>query len=154
VSPASLGIKVNWTAEDLARAAAVAARPHRIFDTRAEAVQRQLRLAGLTGLMNEDDSRLTAAVTADGEGWRPVVDPAAFGVGAPAVPALLSTVACPVMLGAGEHDPMCTAEVLAALPTDHFVLPGLGHNAHIEQPAALLPLIELLAMEASLGVPE
>jgi pimeloyl-ACP methyl ester carboxylesterase len=35
---------------------------------------------------------------------------------------------------------MVTMEQLAAIVPDPVVLPGLGHNAHVEDPAAVLRL--------------
>jgi pimeloyl-ACP methyl ester carboxylesterase len=47
----------------------------------------------------------------------------------------------PVRLARGELDPMVSATQLAALVPDPIELAGLGHNAHVERPAALLPLL-------------
>ena len=137
----ALGIKVVWSPEDLDRARALAARPPQLFPTRAEAVQRHLRLAGLTGLVDPDDLVAAAGVAEQDGGWRPALDPAAFGVGAPDMPALLAACAAPVVLARGEHDAMVTADQLAALDPAAVTLPGLGHNAHVEDPAAVLALL-------------
>jgi len=72
-------------------------------------------------------------------------DPAVFAVGAPDMVGLLAAARAPVLLIAGERDPMCTAEQLRRLVPDPVILPGLGHNAHVEAPAALWPLLERLA---------
>lgn len=40
----------------------------------------------------------------------------------------------------GEHDPMVTGADLVALVDDPIVLPGLGHNAHVEEPSAIVVL--------------
>lgn len=140
-----VGIKVRWTQEELDRAAALARRPAQTFETREEAVRRHLRIAGLDGLTGTpafDASEASdAAVTgADGR-WRPTFDPAAFGVGEPGVAALLAASPVPVVLARGEHDPMVTTDHLAALVAEPVTLPGLGHNAHVEDPSALLPLL-------------
>ncbi|GIJ70938.1 alpha/beta fold hydrolase [Virgisporangium ochraceum] len=136
-----VGIKVQWTGEELARAAALAGRPAQTFATRAEAVRRHLRVAGLDGLVDPDDPSLDAAVTATGDGWRTTFDPAAFGVGEPGMAALLAAATVPVTLARGELDPMVSDAQLAALVPEPVTLPGLGHNAHVEDPAALLPLL-------------
>jgi pimeloyl-ACP methyl ester carboxylesterase len=47
----------------------------------------------------------------------------------------------PVVLARGEHDRMVSAEQLAALVPEPVVLPGLGHNAHVEDPAAVLRIV-------------
>ena len=75
------GIKVAWTAEELARAAGLAGRHAPLFPTRDEAVRRHLRVAGLDGLVEPADPAVDAAVTRTGDGWRPTFDPRAFAVG-------------------------------------------------------------------------
>lgn len=75
------------------------------------------------------------------DGWRPSFDPRAFAVGDPAVASLLARAPVPVVLARGENDHMVSAAQLAALVPEPVDLPGLGHNAHVEDPAALLPLV-------------
>ncbi|MFE2755734.1 alpha/beta fold hydrolase [Actinosynnema sp. NPDC059335] len=132
---AGFGVKLRWSAEELAKAAGLAARPARVFAARDEAEAWAARLAGVP---LED-----GVVAADG-GWRAALDPAAFGVGAPDVEGLLAVAKAPVVLAAGERDPMCPPEHLRAVRPDGLVLPGVGHNAHVEQPASLRPLFDLL----------
>lgn len=140
-----LGIKVSWPAEDAARAAALAERPVATYDTRAEAVDRFLRVSGLAGLVPADDPWVDGAVVdraaaGEGSGWRLAQDPRTFGVGVPDMAGLLAAAACEVVLARGEHDPMVSHEELAALVTDPVTLPGLGHNAHVEDPTAVRAL--------------
>ena len=141
-----LGIKVSWPPEDAARAGAMAARPVATYDTRDEAVDRFLRVSGLAGLVAPDDPLVDEAVVdrsaaGEGIGWRLAQDPRTFGVGVPDMTGLLAAVACRVVLARGEHDPMVTHEQLAALVPDPVTLPGLGHNAHVEDPSAVLALL-------------
>ncbi|MEV4138483.1 alpha/beta fold hydrolase [Dactylosporangium sp. NPDC049742] len=136
-----LGIKVAWTAEELDRAAALARKPPIIHPTREEAATRFQRVAGLVGV--KDDAP-DAAVARDGEGWRSTHDPRTFAVGEPGVAALLAAARVPVVLARGEHDQMVSHEQLAALVPEPVDLPGLGHNAHVEDPAALLPVLAAL----------
>jgi pimeloyl-ACP methyl ester carboxylesterase len=140
-----VGIKVAWPTEDAARAAALADRPVATYDTRREAVGRFLRVSGLAGLVAADDPMVATAVvdraaTGEGSGWRLAQDPRTFGVGVPDIVGLLAASRCPVVLARGEHDPMVGHEQLAALVADPVTLPGLGHNAHVEDPAAVLAL--------------
>jgi len=53
-----------------------------------------------------------------------------------------------VVLARGAGDPMVGAADLAALHPDVRELPGLGHNAHVEDPAATWDLVATLAREA------
>jgi pimeloyl-ACP methyl ester carboxylesterase len=140
-----LGIKVDWTEPELAKAAEVAARPERVFATRDEAVERWLRVAGLSGLVAADSTLADAAVGATAEGWVVRVDNAAFGVGAPDLDGLLAVSRAAVVLAAGEGDPMSPperlAELAAGFASEARQLPGLGHNAHVEDPRAVAGLL-------------
>lgn len=134
-----LGMKVRWSPDELAKAAAIAARPAATFATRAEAMDRALQIAGLRGLVPD----LPGAVTEASDGWRLALDNAAFRVGAPDVAGLLAAARGAVVLAAGEHDPMSPAAHLAEYGPP-VVLAGCGHNAHVEDPPALRPLVDRL----------
>jgi pimeloyl-ACP methyl ester carboxylesterase len=136
-----LGIKVRWSAEELAKAAAVAAKPARTFDTRAEAAERALRVAGLTGLVPPDSPLVDTGLVAAGGGWRLAHDPATFGLGAPDMAGLLAACRAPVILAAGERDPMSPRDHLLDLRPDAVTLAGVGHNAQVEDPAALTDIL-------------
>jgi pimeloyl-ACP methyl ester carboxylesterase len=133
----ALGVKVEWTQDDLGRVATLAARPARVFDSRVDAEQAYLKVSGLLGIAPADPAGLRET---EG-GWRLAMDPAAFGVGAPDMPTLLAAARCPVVLAAGEHDPMSRPDQLRALDPDAVTLAGLGHNAHVEDPAAVRALL-------------
>jgi pimeloyl-ACP methyl ester carboxylesterase len=139
-----LGIKVRWSPEELARSAELAARPARAFPTREAAAERSLKIAGLTGLLAPDSPLAAPGITRGDDGWRLTLDPAAFAVGAPDMPGLLAACRAEVILAAGEHDPMSPREHLLALQSDPVTLPALGHNAHVEDPLALLDILDRL----------
>jgi pimeloyl-ACP methyl ester carboxylesterase len=137
-----LGIKVAWTGDELHRAAALAAREPARFDSRAAAVARHLRLAGLDGLVHPDSPAADAGVVEEEDGrFRPALDPRAFGVGEPGVAALVAASPVPVVLARGERDEMVSTAQLAELVPGPVVLAGLGHNAHVEDPAAVAALV-------------
>lgn len=136
-----LGIKVAWSQEELDRARSLAARPAAWHDTRQEAAVRHLRLAGLTGLVEPDDDLAVAGLHEQDGRWRPALDVRSFGVGAPDLPGLLAASRATVVLARGEHDAMVTTEQLAALVPDPVVLPGCGHNAHVERPDLVAGLL-------------
>ncbi|HET6705073.1 alpha/beta hydrolase [Amycolatopsis sp.] len=133
----ALGVKVEWSQDDLNRAASFAAKPPRVFATREDADQAYLKVSGLLGIAPADPAGLRET---EG-GWRLAMDPAAFGLGAPDMPALLAGARCPVLLAAGENDPMSRPEQLKALHDRVSTLAGLGHNAHVEDPAAVRDLL-------------
>jgi pimeloyl-ACP methyl ester carboxylesterase len=136
-----LGIKVVWTDEDLDRAQAAARRPPAWFASRDEAAARYLRVAGLSGLLPATDPAVDAGLRERDGRWRLAVDPAAFAVGAPDMAQLLARSQAPVTLARGEHDPMNTDEQLARLGAPTVTLPGLGHNAHVENPELSITLL-------------
>ncbi len=130
----ALGVKVSWTPEELAKAGALAAKPAKVFGSREEARGWAGKLAGLPA----------GAVTERDGGWRAAVDPRAFGVGRPDVAGMIGAARCPVILAAGEDDPMSGIGQLRALVPDPVALAG-GHNVHVEAPEAVRPLVRRLA---------
>ena len=131
-----LGIKVAWTAEELDRARVMAYRPVTWFGTRDEAVARYLRVSGLT----DPDEVGTGIRQQDGQ-WRLAMDPRTFGVGAPDMTALLAACPAPFKLARGELDHMVSDDQLDRLGRPRITLAGLGHNAHVERPEAVLELV-------------
>ncbi|PRY46664.1 alpha/beta fold hydrolase [Umezawaea tangerina] len=144
-----LGVKVRWTGQELAKAAELADRPVKVFATRDEAAERALKVAGLWQLVAADSPLVDDALVESADGWRLALDPRAYAVGAPDMTALITASKARVVLAAGARDPMCPPEHLFAVAVDSVVLPGLGHNAHVEKPDALAPL--LARLRACLG---
>jgi pimeloyl-ACP methyl ester carboxylesterase len=70
------------------------------------------------------------------------MDPAVFAVGAPDLRGLLCAARSRVVLARGEHDPMVTDDQLVIPASTRVTLSGLGHNAHVEDPAATMTLLE------------
>ncbi|WP_460399592.1 alpha/beta fold hydrolase [Actinophytocola sediminis] len=141
-----LGVKVRWSPDELAKAASVAARPATAFGTREDAVDRAMKVAGLYGLVSSTDA---GVIEVDGE-WRLTLDGAVFGVGEPDVAGLLAASRGMAVLAAGELDPMSPVDHLAPL-ADPVILPGLGHNAHVERPEALWPVLDRLRSATDLN---
>jgi pimeloyl-ACP methyl ester carboxylesterase len=145
-----LGIKVVWADDDLGRAQALAHRPPAWFASRDEAAARYLRVSGLAGLLPQADPAVDNGLTQQDGQWRLAMDPRTFAVGAPDMPRLLAAatasaqteVQVQVVLARGENDPMNSDAQLADLGVEAVTLPGLGHNAHVENPricASVLP---------------
>lgn len=163
VSAASVGVKLRWSDEELSRIPDLAARPPRLFDDRADAVEWFSKLSGLFGVVNPDDPRVAAVidagVTADAGHpgrWRTAQDPATIGVGPPDMTGLLQAAKCPVSMAIGEHDPLVApdhhhelAAAASANPqtagvTQPHVFSGLGHNAMVEDPRAVVDWLATL----------
>ncbi|WP_041289584.1 alpha/beta fold hydrolase [Kribbella flavida] len=133
----ALGVKVSWSDDDLARTAALAAKPVAWFDQREDAAQRYLKVSGLQGLVDPASDAVDHGLVQHDGRWRLALDPRAFGVGAPNLPRLLREAYATVTMVRGELDPMNTDAELAALHDRTVTLPGLGHNAHVQDPSAL-----------------
>ena len=163
VAAATVGVKLRWSDEELSRIPDLAARPPRRFDDRADAVEWFLKLSGLFGVVNPDDSRVAAVIDAGvttdaghSGHWRTAQDPATIGVGPPDMTGLLPAAKCPVSMAIGERDPLVAADhhddlaaaasanPLASGVTEPFVFAGLGHNAMVEDPQAIIDWLATL----------
>jgi len=134
VAATALGVKVEWSDDELARAAALAERPPARFTSFEEALARYRRVAGLDALADPGAPELHDGVVERDGGYELAQDMATFGVGAPPMANLLAAVSCPVTLVCGEHDHMVNIAQLRSLAADAVLLPGVGHNAHIDAP--------------------
>lgn len=137
---AAIGVKVSWSADDVAMVAGVAAKGIRWSSSRDEAAQRFMRQAGLAGLVEGDDPVVDAGITSEEQGWRPSQDPATFAQNALDMASLVAAARCPIVLGAGAGDAMVSGEELSRFATEVRLRPGVGHNAHVEDPAWICEL--------------
>lgn len=137
-----VGMKVNWSDEDVTGMAKVAARGVRYFDNRDEAATRFLRQAGLEGLVPLDHPATETGIVDEGDGrWRPAQDPMTFAQRPVPMSSLMAAARCPVILGAGEHDAMVSVDDLAAHVDDPRIAIGRGHNVQVEDPAWFAQLV-------------
>lgn len=136
-----LGIKVAWSAAELSGAKSYAERPNKLYVGRTEAAERYLKVSGLGGLVDVDDPRVDFGLVGTPDGWRLACDPRTFAVGRPDVPGLLAASQAETVLAVGEQDQMCNLEQVREVDENVRVLPGLGHNAHVEDPVAMVELI-------------
>jgi pimeloyl-ACP methyl ester carboxylesterase len=133
----ALGVKVSWSDDDLGRAGALAQKPIAWFDSRDEAAARFLKVSGLQGLVDPAGPVVGHGLREVDGRWRLAMDPGTFGVGAPRMAELIAGSQADVVLARGELDPMNTDAELAALHDQVVTLPGLGHNAQVQDPSAL-----------------
>ncbi|GAO38716.1 hypothetical protein SCH01S_19_00200 [Sphingomonas changbaiensis NBRC 104936] len=131
-----LGIKVDWSDEELARFAGLAARPPKLFDGEAEALAQHRRNCGL-GEVALDSPLLARGAAMQGGQWRAAMDMAAFAVERPRMAELVDAARCPVRLACGEGDAMISAERLRDFDAKAFAIPGAGHNAMVDAPGAV-----------------
>jgi pimeloyl-ACP methyl ester carboxylesterase len=137
----ALGVKIDWTDDEVSRARAMSARAPQVFATSAEAADRHVKLAGLHGLVDPADPVASAGVRRAGGGWIAALDPRAFGAVGPPVETVLSRCAVPLRLAAGSGDPMVGLDAMRRVDPDAVLLDGVGHNAHWEAPDAVWGLL-------------
>jgi len=147
-----LGIKVRWTGEELDGMRLRAEQPARRFATREEAAARYLRSVGLDGIAGQDGAVASSGIAETADGWRLAFDPAAFGVGRPDLDAALAGSRAAVTLARGSGDQMVSAADLHALPCPVRELEGLGHNGHVQDPAAVWALISAATEAAGVAI--
>lgn len=137
-----IGPKVLWTEADMAGMNDLAARPVRWFSSEPEARAKFRRISGLDENIAPGEEYLARGIVQAREGFRLAQDPRTFAVGGAPFDSLVRSARCPVILARGEHDRMVSLDQLRAHRDDAIDLPGLGHNAHVEDPEAVAALIE------------
>ena len=137
----AVGVKMDWTEDEVARAQAMSRRPAQVFASSLEAADRHLKLAGLRDLVDPADPVARAGVRIADGGWIAALDPRAFGAVSPSVETMLSRSSAPLRLAAGSGDPMVGLEAMRRVDPDAVLLDGVGHNAHWEAPGAVWSLL-------------
>jgi pimeloyl-ACP methyl ester carboxylesterase len=136
-----IGPRVVWTEADIARMNGLAARPVRWFSSEPEARTRFRKVSGLDEKVAPGEEYLARGIVQTPEGFRLAQDPRTFAVGGAPFDSLVRSARCAVFLARGEHDWMVSLDQLRAHRADALDLPGLGHNAHVEDPGAVVALI-------------
>jgi pimeloyl-ACP methyl ester carboxylesterase len=139
-----IGPKIAWPEADLRAARDLAARPARCYPTEDEALARYRRVSGLSEELAPGREALARGVLHTPGGWRLAQDPGTFAVAGAPFASLAATANAPLVLARGERDPMVSLEELRAHARQAHDIPGTGHNAHVEDPRAVLELIEPL----------
>ena len=134
-------IKTYWPPTHLAGLQRQAEREPVVFARREVAVGRYLKLAGLDGLVSPDDPAVDAGVAEVEGGWRVAQDPASFDFGVPDMRSLVDASPCRLTLARGSNDHLVRPENVSEYVDDPITLDGLGHNPHVEAPAAVVALL-------------
>src|SRR5437763_15984921 len=111
----AIGVKIRWSDEEISRALELARRPARSFATREEAIERYLKISGLSRLADPASDEAAAGVIGEAGAWRVAVDPRVFEAVGPSVPEILQSCAAPLHLAAGENDPMVRLDDMRAI---------------------------------------
>lgn len=136
-----VGVKVDWSAEEHAGIAKLAAAPVRYFETGREVRERFVLVTGLKGIADPADDWTRTGVVEENGGWRLAADNRAAAVAFSDTRDIYRAARAPIVLAAGEHDAMVPGDALRSLDPAGIVLPGLGHNAHVEAPDEIWKLI-------------
>jgi len=137
----AFSVKTWWPPTHVEHMRRQAAREPVVFERREIAAGLYVKLAGLARLVQPADVSVTAGVAQVEGGWRLAQDPATFDFGVPDMPTLLARLDCPVTLARGSEDHLVRPANVSDLVDDPVTLDGLGHNPHVEDPAAVVALL-------------
>lgn len=138
----AFSVKVEWTDDDFSRAQAVAQAPARMFATKQEAIERYLRVAGLRGIVAPGSAVAERGICERQGKYRLAADPLTNAPGTADFTRLAPAAGAPLHLLCGELDNIARPESMRRLGAAVTVLPGLGHNLHVEAPQILWQAIE------------
>jgi pimeloyl-ACP methyl ester carboxylesterase len=139
-----IGPKITWSDADLQGSRELAARPVRTYATAEEAWARYRRVSGLDVAVAPTDEWLARGVVQGEQGWRLSQDPRTFGVAGAPFDSLVSGARARVALARGESDSMVSTAELRAHASDAVEITGCGHNVHVENPQAIVDLLQRL----------
>jgi pimeloyl-ACP methyl ester carboxylesterase len=139
-----LGPKISWPPADVQAAREIAARPVRWYATEEEAWTRYRRVSGLGTDIAPGGKCLERGAILSEQGWRLAQDPRTFAVAGAPFASLAASVTAPILLARGERDHMVSLQELRMYVPRACDIPGVGHNAHIEDPRAVVVLLEQL----------
>jgi pimeloyl-ACP methyl ester carboxylesterase len=137
----AFGVKIQWAADELPKLHALARSPAKLFDTRAQATERYLKVSGLFGLVDPTSPIAASGVTEEGDKFRLAGDARAYAAAGPDLGSIVKAMKAPLRLGAGSKDPMVSASDMQPFDPRPHLIEGAGHNAQVEQPAELWQFI-------------
>lgn len=135
-------VKTYWPETHLAGLQRQAQREPVVLAGRDVAVGRYLKLAGLEGLVGADHPSVPSGIAAVDDGWRVAQDPRSFDFGVPDMRASVDDLTVPLILARGSNDHLVREANVSDYDDDPVTLDGLGHNPHVEDPAAVLRLLD------------
>ncbi|SHL11578.1 Pimeloyl-ACP methyl ester carboxylesterase [Pseudonocardia thermophila] len=140
----AMSMKVRWSPEELAKRAAFAEKPVKVFPDRAAAAERFARVSGLAGV---DGADLDSGIRACSGGYVLAADPRITAdppLSGSDLAELVGRATAPVRLVCGSADPTVQpadmSVTLGGRPVQ--VVPGAGHNLHVDLPAVVVGVIE------------
>ena len=142
-----IGPKIAWAEAELQSARELARRPLKPYASEEEAWGRYRRVAGLGADIAPGLQALGGGIVAEAGGWRLAQDPRTFAVAGAPFATLAASASARVRLARGERDSMVALEELRHFDARARELAGLGHNAHVEAPHAVVALLDELLQE-------
>lgn len=142
-----LGPKITWSSADLTQARELAGRPLRWYSSPEEAVARYRRVSGLDERIAPEEHWLARGVKQAESGWLLAQDSLTFAVAGAPFETLCEAAQARLLLARGEHDGMVSNLELGQQAGATAEIPGAGHNAHVENPAAVVSLLEKLVSQ-------
>jgi pimeloyl-ACP methyl ester carboxylesterase len=138
----AFGVKLVWQEDEIAKGRELARAPVRWFGTRAEAIERYLRVAGLFGLVDPDSAAAAIGIVEQDGRFRLAADPAITGVVGAPIDGIVAAMRAPLRLAAGAQDAMVTAAQMRRFDPAAAVIDGAGHSPHLEAPEQVWRLVE------------
>lgn len=137
----AVGIKLDWSEQDISGVRSMAERPSKTFANYGEAMDRYLRVSGLFGLTTAPSPIVERGVVPTGKGYMLAMNPKVFSSVGPSIDAIMQAVTAPFRLAAGSEDPMVSEAAMLRYDPSAVALVGLAHNAHIQDPERVVALI-------------
>ena len=137
----AFGVKFDWTDAEIERMQEIGRRPLRDLPSRAEAVERHLKFAGLHGLLDLTSPLTNAGIAEHDGAWRLALNPHAFCAVKGGVEPVMRQCVAPLRLGSGALDQMAPPSALLRVDAQAVSFADCGHNAHWEKPAAVWAFI-------------
>lgn len=137
----AVGVKVNWTKDELERFEKLADRPTKTFGSADDAKAFFARVAGLTEAQAATVD-LTSGVRSTDDQWRLAQDPGTNIITPPPMTEFVSLAKCPFHLACGTEDQMVNVEQLRKFDPSAVAFPQAGHNVMVETPGALLDWVK------------
>ena len=138
----AFGVKIHWAPEELPKLHSLARAPARLFATRAEAIERYLKVSGLFGLVDPASPLAASGVREEAGEFRLAGDPMTYAAAGPDLAPIVKAMKAPLRLGAGSKDPMVNAADMQPFDARPHIVEGAGHNVQVERPAELWQFIQ------------
>jgi pimeloyl-ACP methyl ester carboxylesterase len=144
----ALGVKVDWSVDEIARAHSMRARQRKSFPNRAGAEQAFWRSSGISPDSTDADALLERGIVESDGTFRLTADPRAASMPGEWMETLFRSISVPLVMARGDLDPMVPHACLRGFDYEVIDIPGAAHNAHLEQPDVVADLFLSSALKS------